>query len=96
MIAIAGCRMKRNVIGPVGPIKNVAPKTAETFCGHPVPSHPEGEESNHEQRVRSRLTGFALFDGASVKARTLRIDSIRLSEAQHLCGRIAPMLTVDR
>src|ERR1700691_6317159 len=36
------------------PIKNVAPKTAETFSGHPVPSHPEGEETKYEQECDTR------------------------------------------
>jgi hypothetical protein len=37
-----------------GPIKNVAPKTAEAFSGHTVPSHPESEEANYEQECDAR------------------------------------------
>ena len=31
-----------------GPVKNVAPKTAEAFGGDPIPSYPEDKESKHE------------------------------------------------
>jgi hypothetical protein len=39
---------------PAGPIKNVAPKTSKTFGGNPIPSHPQGEETNHEQECDAR------------------------------------------
>src|ERR1700689_1169213 len=34
---------------PAGPIKNIAPKTAETFSGNPIPGHAESDEANQEQ-----------------------------------------------
>jgi hypothetical protein len=38
-----------------GPIKNVGPKTAETFLRNPVPSHTESEKANHQQDCDLRL-----------------------------------------
>ena len=94
MIAIAGCKIKRNIIGPVGPVKNVPPKTSETFVGHPVPGHTEDEESNHEQDCDARLQNRAFRRGVS-QSPNICIDSIRSGEAFSIfVAEIAPMLTV--
>ena len=80
-----------------GPIKNVGPKTAETFGGDPVPGHPESEEADQEQDCDPRLQELRFSTARQSKPEHSAYDSIRLRrKLQHLCGRDRADVNGDR
>ena len=78
-----------------GPIKNVAPETAETFLGNPIPGHAKSDEANQKQQRDAREENRTFRGGTSVKAQTLG-DSVRFTRKvlASFAVRIASMLTV--
>ena len=55
MIAIAGCRMKRNVIGPPGRSENVPPQPVQIFDRESIPDRAEDDEPDQNQDCGARL-----------------------------------------